>query len=102
MTDINIIINIEGVEANRKKLKKLMPTALKESLDSAGVEVELQSAEEVREKLPAGFDKRFVVPEEVLVFPTEEGESDMAKKRRRRMKELNQTNRRKKIPGNTG
>jgi hypothetical protein len=99
MVDINIFI-IDGAEL-RKKLKKLMPAQVREALDQSGRDVELESAEEIREKLPAGFDKRFVVPEEVLVFPDEEEEPDGTKKRRRRMRELNTKLRRKKLPGNT-
>jgi hypothetical protein len=99
MGDI-IIINIEGQEA-RKRLKKLMPRQVRESLDQVGRDVEMESGEELRDKLPEGFPRRFVVPEEVLVFPAEEEEPETTKKRRRRMRDLNRKIRRKKTPGNT-
>jgi hypothetical protein len=99
MGDI-IIINIEGHEA-RKRLKKLMPRQVRGALDQIGRDVEMESGEELRDKLPEGFPRQFVVPEEVLVFPQEEDEPETTKKRRRRMRDLNRELRRKKTPGNT-
>lgn len=103
MADINIFIIERGGGGRevRQRLKKLMPAQVREALDQAGRDVDMESGEELRDKLPKGFDRRFVVPEEVLVFPADEEEPEGTKKRRRRMKELNQKLRRKRMPGNT-
>jgi hypothetical protein len=98
MGDI-IIINIEGPEA-RKRLKKLMPPQVRAALDQVGRDVDMESGEELREGLAEGFPTKFIVPEEVLVFPPDEEEPDGKKKRRRRMRDLNNQMRRKKLPGN--
>ena len=93
-----IIIESEGA-AQRKRLKETMPTQVREALNSAGLDVEMESGEELRKKLPRGFPDKFVVPEEVLVFPAEE-EDKVNAKRRRRMRDMNNSTRRKKLPGN--
>ena len=97
--DITIII-ISQPEV-RKNLKTLMPKQVREALDSVGRDVEMESGEELRSKLAPGFPTAFVVPEEVLTFPPDEDEPDLTKKRRRRMKDLNNKLRRKNQPGNT-
>ena len=100
MTITIIVIESEGAEI-RKRLKKAMPAQVRESLDAVGKEVDIESGEEIRDKLPAGFPRRFVVPEEVLVFPDEEPEDEVKVKRRKRMKDLNTKSRRKRTAGNT-
>jgi hypothetical protein len=101
MADITIIVIESAGAETRKRLKKAMPAQVRESLDAVGRDVDMESGEEIRDKLPAGFPRLFVVPEEVLVFPADEEEPDSTKKRRRRMKELSTKLRRKKLPGNT-
>lgn len=104
MANINIFI-IDGSEARknlRKGLKKFMPKNLRESFDQAGVDVDMESGEEMRENLPEGLPREFVVPEEVLVFPAEKGDSETTKKRRRRMRDINNRLKSKKTPGNPG
>jgi hypothetical protein len=97
MADINIFI-IENGSETRKQLKKLLPPTLQKSLE--GHEVEMESGEQLRDKLPEGFPRAFIVPEEVLVFPSEEDEPAVRKTRRRQMKDINLKNKRKKIAGN--
>ncbi len=96
------IIIIEGDSAvARKKLKDAMPKSVRESLDAVGKDVDMDDAKTIRDKLPEGFPREFVVPEEVLFFPDEEDdEPPETKKRRRRMKELNTKLRRKGVAGN--
>ena len=78
-----------------------MPKQVREALDNVGVDVSMESGEELRSKLSPGFPNKFVVPEEVLTFPSEEGEPERTKGRRRRMRDLNNKLLRKKQPGNT-
>lgn len=99
MGDINIFI-VSQAEV-RSKLKKLMPKQVRESLDNAGLDVSMESGEELRGKLAPGFPNSFVVPEEVLMFSEEEDEPAQKRKSRRTMRELNNKLRRKKQPGNT-
>lgn len=99
MADINIFI-IESPGEIRKSLKKLLPPQVRASLDQAGVEVDMESHTQMRDKLPAGFPAKFTVPEEVLVFPSEEGESETTRRRRQGMKAMNLKLKRKRIPGN--
>ncbi len=101
-TTINIFI-VGGGELReaRKRLRSTLPAQVQESLHQSGREVELESGEELRDKLPEGFPRKFIVPEQVLFFPDEEGESNTTKKRRRQMKNLNNRLRRKKTAGNT-
>ncbi len=99
MASINIFIIKNAGEA-RKRLKKLMPPQVRSALDQIGRDVDIESGEEIRDKLPGGFDRRFVVPEEVLVFPAEEEEPKRTKQRRQQMKDLNNRLRRKRLPGN--
>lgn len=100
MSDINIFV-IEVAEA-RKKLKKFMTPRMREALDQAGLEVDMESGEEIRDELPEGLPGKFVVPEEVLFFPHEKGETEDKKKARRRMKDLNNKKKRKRVPGSMG
>lgn len=100
MGDI-IIINIESGAEGRKQLKKLLPVSMQKSLNDAGVDVEMESGEQLRDKLPEGFSRAFVVPEEVLVFPTAEKEPEERASMRKRLKAMSLKNRRKKQPGNT-
>jgi hypothetical protein len=100
MADITIIVIESGGEA-RKRLKKSMPPQVRAALDQVGRDVDMESGEELRDGLAAGFPRKFVVPEEVLVFPPEEEEPETTKLRRRRMKDLNNRLRRKRLPGNT-
>lgn len=95
-----IVIESEGAEL-RKRLKKAMPKNIKDTFDAIGRDVDMESGEEIRDKLPEGFPRRFVVPEEVLVFPPDEEEPEQTKKRRRNMRDLNTKSLRKKLPGNT-
>ena len=98
MADINIFI-VEVREA-RKRMKGLLPPQVRKSLDQAGLEIDMESNEELREKLPAGFPSKFTVPEQILFFPPEEEEPEATKKRRRQMRELNNRLRRMKVAGN--
>lgn len=98
MADITIIIMENGAET-RKRLKAALPPSMRESLK--GREVEMESGEQLRDKLPEGFPRKFVVPEEVLVFPDEAEEPEPQRKRRRRLREMSLKSRRKKLPGNT-
>ena len=95
-----IIIEGDGATA-RKNLKDKMPKSVREALDSIGHDVEMESGEQLRRKLPEGFPDEFVVPEEVLVFPAEKGESELAKTGKRRLKNLRNKLIRKIQPGNT-
>ena len=95
-----IIIEGDGATA-RKKLKEKMPISVREALDSVGRDVEMESGEQMRRKLPEGFPDEFVVPEEILVFPPERGESELSKSGKRRLKSLRNKLVRKTQPGNT-
>lgn len=98
MADINIFI-IEGPGEARKRLKKLLPPQVRKSLDQAGLEVDMESHEELRDKLPAGFPRKFTVPEEVLVFPSTKENLNL-KEGRKKLRDLRNSAARKKIPGN--
>ncbi len=84
----------------RKKLKDRMPESVREALDAAGRDIEMESGEQIRRKLPKGFPDEFVVPEEVLVFPEEE-EDVKKKKTRKRINVMRNNIARKNQPGNT-
>ena len=100
MADITIII-IEGKgPAMRKRLKEAMPESMRKTFDEIGRDVDMESGEEFRDKLPPGFPRKFVVPEEVLVFPAEEKDEVLAQ-RRKQIREVNTKRRRKRTPGNT-
>ncbi len=99
MSDVTIII-IDGSES-RKNLKAAMPESIRKVFDSVGRDVEMESGEQIKDKLPAGFPRAFVQLEEVLFFPPSEEESEPTKKRRRGMRELNNRRRRIKTAGNT-
>lgn len=95
------IIIIDSGEDLRKKLKDAMPKQVRASLDQAGLGVEMESGEQMRAKLPDGLPNAFVTKEEILVFPQDEEEPSNTKSRRRRMTEINNRLRRKKLAGNT-
>ena len=94
-----IIIEGDGAVA-RKSLKDKMPASVREALDSVGRDVEMESGEQLRKKLPEGFPDEFVVPEEVLVFPEEE-EDVKKKKTKKRINVMRNNIVRKSQPGNT-
>lgn len=100
MSDINIFI-VQSPEEIRKNLKKLMPESMRKQFDKQGLNVEMESGEQLNEKLPPGMPKAFVVPEEVLTFPSEPGELESNRNRRRRIRDLNLKTRRERLPGNT-
>lgn len=97
-----IVIEGDGAES-RKKLKEAMPKSVRESLDAVGRDVEMESGEQMRDKLPAGFPREFVIKEEILVFPDEK--EDAPTKANKRMKKRINSMRndlvRKTIPGNS-
>ncbi len=97
------IIIIEGGPGavERKRLKDKMPASVREALDSVGRDVEMESGEQMREKLPEGFPDEFVIKEEILTFPEEPGESELKTKGKRRIKQLRNKLIRKTQPGNT-
>ena len=94
-----IIIEGDGAIA-RKKLKDAMPESVRESLDQVGKDVEMESGEQIRDKLPEGFPREFVIKEEVLVFPEEE-EDVKKKKTKKRINNMRNNIVRKSVPGNS-
>ena len=100
MADITIIvIESKGAEM-RKRLKKAMPESIRQTFDEIGRDVDMESGESIRDKLPPGFPRTFIVPEEILVFPVEE-KDEVLVQRRKQIKEVNTKRRRKRTPGNT-
>lgn len=100
---VTIIIIEEGDGAvSRKKLKEAMPEQISKALDDVGKKVEMESGEQMRDKLPPGFPREFVVKEEILVFPDEEEDetTQHKKKSRKRMMEIRNKIIRKSIAGN--
>ena len=96
-----IVIESDGAVA-RQNLKEAMPKSVRESLDAVGKAVEMESGEQMRDKLPGGFPREFVIKEEILVFPDDEDDDDTkrAKKTKKRLNNMRNNIVRKTIPGN--